>query len=321
MTLVDIKDEIISGLATLAPKVDPNKASIEIEPVSIEISNFLAEPAGLELIEFVGEILDEGKSSILIPNKFPEREDLKHLIQSAYSQNSKKNLRILLEIFHFFWVKHSDIDPKNLFQILKKMERSKAIVSKKSTLKICCDCKSDNPDISKNFCCNSNAQNILEIVEGSFHEKVKQTLQYNQHLEIYIKNCLIASGIETIGWENDRYGKNICTSIIYQVDGEPVEVDVIGISSPLTVLLIEVKTSKNITMTEIRKTENKFEGIIKKINKITHRELPFLKIFITSGKFDPNLSIDGYKRKMWDFIDRDKIIRINDEFRRINKSI
>ncbi|MFA5295451.1 MAG: hypothetical protein WC382_08055 [Methanoregulaceae archaeon] len=321
MTLVDIKDEIISGLATLAPKVDPNKASLEMDPVSIEISNFLADPAGLELVEFMGEILDEGKSSILIPNKFPERKELERLIQSAYSQNSKKNLRILLEIFYFFWEKYPDIDPRILFQSLKKVERSSAIFLKKSTLKICCDCKSDNPEVSKNTCCNENAQNILEIVEGFFHEKVKQTLQYNQYLEIYIKNCLVASGIGTIGWGKESYGKNICTSSIYRVDGEPVEIDLIGISTPFTVLLIEVKTSKNITMTEIRKTENKFEGIIKKINKFTNRELPFLKIFITTGKFDPNLSIDGYKRKSWDFINRVKIMRINDELKRLIESI
>ena len=102
-------------------------------------------------------------------------------------------------------------------------------------------------------------------------------------MEIYVKNQLNKSGIKTVGWEKERYGKEICTSVTYHCDGEPIEMDTIGISTPLAVLLIEVKTAKNTSMNEIRKTENKFESIISKINKISNRTIPFLKIFVRAA--------------------------------------
>jgi hypothetical protein len=318
MTITNISDEIISALSTLAPSVDPTKATLEIDPLSIEFSNFLAEPSGLELIEFIQEKTNDGKPSILIPNKCPDRKEIERMIYSMYTQKNKEKLFFLLDIYHFFWIKHEDIETSILFGSLKKIEQSKAIISKRSVLKICSECTSNT---NANSCCKSTDQNILEITDCSLHENVGAIIRFNQHMEIYVKSQLNKIGIKTIGWDKKRYGKDICTSVTYQIDGEPIEVDTIGISTPLAVLLIEVKTSKNTSMNEIRKTENKFEAIIKKINNISNRTIPFLKIFITSGEFDSNLSIDAYRRKNWDFIDRSKIMKISDDFERLKKSV
>jgi len=318
MTITDISDEIISALLTLAPSIDPTKAVLEIDPVSIEFANILAEPSGLSVIEFIQDNFKDGKISILIPNKCPNKKEIERMIYSLHSQGKKEKLSFLLDVYNFFWVMHSDIETSMLFDCLEKIEKSKAIISKKTVLSICSECISDT---NANPCCVSIDQNIFEINDCSIHENIGAILRYNHHLEIYVKSQLNKIGIKTIGWEKERFGREICTSVTYQIDGEPVEVDTIGISTPLAVLLIEVKTAKNTSMNEIRKTENKFESLISRINKISNRTIPFLKIFITSGDFDPNLPLKAYHRKDWDFIDRSMIAKINEEFVKIKKSL
>lgn len=321
MTLTDFRSEIISGFSTLDPKVDPTKAVLEIDSISNELGNLLAEPFGQEVLDFITEDLIKNKAPFFMPEDFPDKKEVENLIEFFYDKKDQKNLEILLCIYHQFWQKMDIITPEQFFEGLKKFGTSNAITSKKTVLKICCNCHSEDLETSVKNCCKSQ-QNIFEVTELFLHEKVRSTLQYNQHLEIYVKNRMNKLGIETIGWEKDRYGREICTSITYRIDGEPVEIDVICITKPLAILLVEVKTSNNIPMSEIRKTRDKFEGLISKIKKMyTNREFTFLKIFITTGQFDPNLSLDAYKRKGWDFIDREKISEIDIEFKRIVNSL
>jgi len=321
MTLTDFRDEIISGFSTLAPKVDPEKATLEIDPISNDIANILSEPLGLAVIEFIGEDLIKNKEPFLLTECLPDMKEVERLAAYFYERNDLKNLKIILHIYKDFWQKNDSQYHQSFFDGLKKFGRSKGIIAKNIVLKICCNCHSEKPEESSNECCKSQ-QNILEIYELSLHEKVESTLRYNQHLEIYVKNCLNRLGIETIGWEKEKYGREICTSIIYQIEGEPIEIDTIGITKPLAILLIEAKTSKNISMNEIRKTDNKFEKIITKISTvITNHKFTFLKIFITSGKFDPNLSVGAYNRQGWVFIDRKKINKIDDEFKLVQNSL
>lgn len=321
MMLTDFKSEIISGFSTLAPKVDPTKAILELDPISIEVANLLADPSGLAVIDFINEDLITNKAPFLLTDVLPDKKEVERLVEYFYDKTDKKNLDLMLHFYHQFWQKTEAVTPEQFFEGLQKFGMSKAIFSKKTVLKICCNCYSEESGVSPNDCCKS-PQNILEVSELSLHEIVESTLRYNQHLEIYVKNRLNKLGIETIGWEKDRYGREICTSITYQIDGEPVEIDAIGITKPLGILLIEVKTSNNIPMSEIRKTRDKFDGLISKMSKIiTNHNFTFLKIFVTTGRFDTNLSLDAYKRQGWDFIDREKIVEIDKEFKRIQNSL
>jgi len=321
MTLTDFRDEIISGFLTLAPKVDPAKAALEIDPISNDVANILGEPSGLDVIEFIGEELIKNRVPFYLTEVLPDRKEIEGLAKKFYDRDDQKNLKIILHIFDEFWQKSKSTTPEHFFNGLKKFGMSKGIVTKNSILKICCNCHSENPVASSNDCCKSR-QNVLEVFELSLHEKVESTLRYNQHLEIYVKNHLNKLGIDTIGWKKNQYGRDICTSITYQIDGEPVEIDTIGITKPLAILLIEAKTSKNISMSEIRKTSNKFDRIITKISTIiTNHKFTFLKIFVTSGNFDPNLSLSGYQRQGWVFIDKEKIAKIDGEFKTIQNSL
>jgi len=321
MTLTDFRSEIVSGFSTLAPKVDPNKADIELDPVSADVANLLAEPSGLVVIDFINEDLIRNKESFFLTDTLPDKNEVNRLIEHFFDHDDQKNLKIVLRIYDEFWQKSNSTTPEQFFEGLKKFGASKGIISKKTVLKICCNCFSNLSEVSSNDCCKSQ-QNFFEVSEFILHERVESVLRYNQHLEIYVKNHLNKLGIDTIGWERERYRREICTSIIYQIDGEPVEMDVIGITNPLAILLIETKTSKNISMSEIRKTGNKFDGIISKIgNIITNHKFKFLKIFVTTGKFDPNLSIRGYHQQGWAFIDGEKIDQIDDELKKIQSSI
>jgi hypothetical protein len=321
MTLTDFRSEIISGFSTLDPKVDPTKAAIELDPISADVANLLAEPSGLVVIDFINEDLIRNKVPFFLTDSLPDKNEVDKIVEYFFDIDDQKNLKIILRIYDEFWQKSKSTTPDQFFEGLKKFGASKGIISKKTVLKICCNCFSDTLETSPNDCCKSQ-QNILEVSELILHEKVESVLRYNQHLEIYVKNHLNKLGIETIGWEKDRYGREICTSIIYQIDGEPVEIDAIGITKPLAILLIETKTSKNISMSEIRKTGNKFDGIISKIGKIiTNHKFTFLKIFVTTGTFDPNLSISGYHRQGWVFVDGVKIDHIDDEFEKIQNSL
>ncbi len=84
----------------------------------------------------------------------------------------------------------------------------------------------------------------FEVYELSIDDMVKAVLQYNQHLEIYVKNRLQKNGISCIGWAEKPFNKDVCTSITYQIDGEPVEIDNIGVTTLLRYYSLKRKPQK-----------------------------------------------------------------------------
>ena len=129
------------------------------------------------------------------------------------------------------------------------------------------------------------------------------------------------SGIEPIGWNIDGNGEKVYTSIEYQVEGERIDIDVLGISQPIAILLCEAKTTKKVIMNDIRRVENIFDRSIMKIKELTGRAVQYLKFFIITGEFDRNIPKGAYKRKMWELIDRNKISNLTEEFSRIQSEI
>jgi hypothetical protein len=167
-----------------------------------------------------------------------------------------------------------------------------------------------------------NREGIKKFGEKiSITESAKSVLKYGQYLEIYVKECMDKSGVDPIGWNSEGDGKKVYTSINYQVGGETIDIDVLGISKPLAVLVCEAKTSVKITMNDIRRVEDIFNRLVSKIKDHTGKEVEHLKLFIITGEFDENLSINALKRRSWELIDRSKIADLTGEFRRIQSEL
>jgi len=154
-----------------------------------------------------------------------------------------------------------------IFEKLKKLEEPNAISSREKILSICLDCYSI---YSKEYvnCDECDSTNILEIYELILSEPAKSVLKDGQYLEIYVRECMHKSGIEPVGWNIDENNKKVYTSIKYQVEGEEMEIDVLGISQPIAVLICEAKTSKKITLNEIRRVEDLFNKLSRKIDDL-----------------------------------------------------
>jgi hypothetical protein len=228
-------------------------------------------------------------------------------------------LNLLLNVYHQLWI-NKNIEPKEFFKALKNLERSKAVKSNRIAI-ICLDCYSTFKNEGVNKCSNCGSNDLLEIFELSITESAKSVLKYGQYLEIYVKDCMGKSGVEHIGWNSGGDGKKVYTSIKYQVGGEAIDIDVLGISKPIAVLVCEAKTSAKITMNDIRRVEDISDRFVSKIKDLTGKEVQHLKLFIITGEFDENLSINALKRRSWELIDRSKISDLTEEFRRIRGEI
>ncbi len=163
MTLEDLKSEIISSFSTLAPKIDPNKAMLEFNPIAHEVAELLGDPLGLSVIEYINEEFINHRSPFLLTDFFPDKCDIERLIEHFWDKNNLKNLKILLHLYSQFWEKSGSENDKPFFDELTKFGTSKAIISKKSVLKVCSSCYSEISDININPCCQS-FQNILRYM-------------------------------------------------------------------------------------------------------------------------------------------------------------
>jgi len=74
-------------------------------------------------------------------------------------------------------------------------------------------------------------------------------------------------------------------------------------------------------MNDIRRVGDIFNRLVSKIKDHTGKEVEHLKLFIITGEFDENLSINALKRRSWELIDRSKIADLTEEFRRIQSEI
>lgn len=316
-----IKEEIINALEALAPQIDRDRALLELNGSAMAISHILAEPKGLDLIEYICEELRYGQLPIYTTNIFLEKSQIDQLIEYLYKHSEQEILDTLLLWYHQLWTYTQEDNPKEIFEVLKKLEKSKAVGSNRIVSTICLDCYSVVSENHDRKCGNCSSENIVEIHELFLSEEAKSVLKNGQYLEIYVKECMERSGIEPIGWNNEGDGKKVYTSIKYQVEGEYIDVDVLGISHPVAILLCEVKTSKKITMNEMRRVENLFDRLIKEIDHLTSKNIKHLKLFVITGEFDSNISVGAYKRKGWELMDRSKISNLLQEFRRIQNEI
>jgi len=316
-----IKEEIINALEALAPQIDKNKALLELKKSAVAISHILAKSKGLDLIEYICEELRYGQLPIYTASRFLEKPQIDELIEYLYKHSEQETLDTLLLWYHQLWIYTQEVNPKEIFEVLKKLEKSKAVNSNRITSTICLDCHSVVPESHDRKCGNCGSDNIVEIHELFLSEPAKSVLKNGQYLEIYVKECMEKSGIEPIGWNSEDDGKRVYTSIKYQVEGEYIDVDALGISQPVSLILCETKTSKRINMNEIRRVENLFNRLSRRINELTNKDIPCLKLFITTGEFDNNVPVSSYQRKGWELIDRSKIPNLVEELRRFVNEI
>lgn len=314
-----IKEEIMEALEALNPQIDRGKAVLELAESASAIASLLKEPMGLSLVEYISKDLKYGKYPIYSMNKILDKQEFDRMIEHYFHNQAQTILDILLKLYHQLWIDQK-VEPKKKIEGLKNLERSKAVTSNKIAF-ICLDCYSTftNEEVSKCRECGSN--NLLEIFEVSIAESARSVLKNGQYLEIYVKECMDKSGIKPIGWDSEGNGKKVYTSIKYQVGGETIDVDVLGISQPIAVLVCEAKTSAKITMNDIRRVEDILDRFVSKIKDLTGKEVQHLKLFIITGEFDENLSINALKRRSWELIDRSKISDLTEEFRRIRSEI
>ncbi|MEX2703672.1 MAG: hypothetical protein Q6352_000140 [Candidatus Freyrarchaeum guaymaensis] len=315
-----IKEEIINVLKALAPQIDKSKAKLELDTSAVSISRLLMESKGLELIEYICENLEYGELPIYSMNKFLEKPEFDKLIEQFYINEKQRILDVLLLLYHQIWVNKQGEESRQIFETLKKLEESKAISSKEKILRICLDCYSTYSEEHAN-CDECGSTNILEISELILSEPAKSVLQNGQYLEIYVRECMHKSGIEPVGWNIDESNKKVYTSIKYQVEGEEIEIDVLGISQPIAVLICEAKTSKKITLNEIRRVEDLFNKLSRKIGDLIGRKLQYFKLFIITGEFDRNIPTRAYRRERWELIHKHKISNLTEEFKRIKSEI
>lgn len=314
-----IKEEIIEALEALDPQIDRGKALLEVDESASAIAHLLKEPMGLSLVEYISKDLKYGKYPIYSMNKFLDKTKFDGIIEHYFHNEVQTILNPLLILYHQLWI-NQKAEPKKFFDALKNLERSKAVTSNRIAI-ICLDCFSTFKDEGVNKCSNCGSNDLLEFFEMSITESARRVLKNGQYLEIYVKECMHESGIVPIGWSGDHNGEKVYTSINYQVEGEPIDIDVLGISQPIAVLLCEAKTSEKITMNEIRRVENLFDRLIRRINDLTGKRIQYLKLFVITGEFDRNVSVGAYRRKGWELIDRSKIPTLAEEFRRIQSEI
>jgi hypothetical protein len=310
-----IKDEIPEILSELKPKYDKTKASFEHDKSAKAFSLVLGEEKGVELIEYISEELNKGKMPLYSFDRFIGRSEFQRLIETFYKGKNDDVLNILLLLYHQLWLDDED-GAKATFRLLTKLRSSPAVAMVEPVLCICLECHAFSTTDEGDRCNECGVDNLVNIYIVQLSDSAKAVLKNGQFLEIYAKHCLNKSGIELIGWEDDKK-RSICTSITYQIEGEDIDVDVHGITDPVGLLLCECKTSKKIKMTELRIIEDVYRRLTDKITNLLGRKISFPKVFVITGEFDRNIPISAYKRKEWELLDGSKIQNLSNEINRI----
>lgn len=305
---MSLTSDLQDALAALKPYIDSTKALWEIDNAAKSISNILSDPYGMFWLEYISKVLDCGKSPLYSSDKYLQKSRLDALIESLYKSKQRDPLKIVLAFYHQLYGESggADDDPSAKFSTLKKIETLPAIKSKAVVAGLCLKCcvASVEPLM---VCPACNSNETLNITKIFFLPQIKTVLGNGQYLEIYVKHCLQETGVELIGYPIGQKDKKAFTNVRYQVDGDTIEVDVHGITSPLTLLLCEAKTSVKIPSNELRRIEGLYDRLVDKINTLSGRKFTVLKLFIITGEFDGNISQNAYKRKGWELIDRTNI--------------
>jgi len=321
---MELKRQIIEALEALAPFVDSSKGLLEYESSAVAISMILSKPYGINLTEYISDTLQCGKKPLFSINEFVEKNEIDKFVLHCYKENKKDVLKVLLPLYAQLWLfcDKEQINTRAYFEALRNLENSKAVKSKKFQLSICLKCYSTESDQNQQSCRRCSKGKLLQIFKLSLSQRAREALRNNQHLEIYVKECLRDSGVELIGWNIPGHNKKAYTSIRYQVEGINVEPDVHGFSKPLALLLCEVKTAKKITINDIKLLDSGYDNLMKQLNAyLGNKQLKCLKVFIITGKFDENIPFRPYIKKDWIFWDRSKILNLTEEFREIVKQI
>ncbi|GIK36912.1 MAG: hypothetical protein BroJett011_07450 [Chloroflexota bacterium] len=314
-----MKEELLKAFGALAPKVYDSKISLENDKAAIAISSLLSEPQGLILVEYLSNELEHGKKPIYLASEFLSNEALSRLIEKFYRVREQESLQILLAYYNQIWVQGLD-NPSGSYETLRKLAKSAATNSATVILKLCLDCALvlDNSLTECNGC---SGKNLLEISQLTLAEQARAALRQGQFLEIYVKECLVQSGVELIGYQSSNRSPKGYIGVEYRVHGEPVEIDVHGIVQPLTILLSEVKTAQKITINDLRRVDSVFQGLAERVNKSSQLDIPCLKLFIITGEFDQNIPRKAYTRKSWELIDRTMIPGLAEELKRIQQEL
>ncbi|MDY6965566.1 MAG: hypothetical protein SVM80_06285 [Halobacteriota archaeon] len=310
-----LKEEIPGILSELKPNHDKTKAILEHNKSAKAFSLILGEEKGVELIEYISEELNKGKMPLYSLNRFIGRSEFQRLIETFYNEKNDDVLNILLPAYHQLWLDDED-SAKAIFELLKKLETSPARRTVEFVLCVCLECHTFSTTNEGDMCNGCGVDNLMRIYAVQLSDSAKDVLKNGQFLEIYAKHCLKKSGIELIGWDNDKK-HSICTSISYQIEGEDIEIDVHGITDPIGLLLCECKTSNKITMNELRRVESIYNRLTNKIADLLGRTISYPKVFVITGGFDSNIPIGSYRRKEWILLDRSKIQNLSDEFNKI----
>lgn len=317
---MSLKSELIDALEMLKPYIDPTKGQLEFDDAAKSISQFLSCPEGLYWLEYIIAKLDCGKLPLYAANKSVPQNKLDSLAENLYKQNRFEALKFLLLYYHQFLEHEETFDISKMFSALKKLTNSAAVQSQTVVASFCLQCSYASINQFQ-ICPQCSEDDVLNIVEILFPPQVKTILKNGQYLEMYVKHCFQESGVELIGYPINQKGTKAFTNVRYQVDGDPMEVDIHGIASPLTLLLCEVKTVAKIASNELRRVDGLYDHLIEKINTVSSRKFSVLKVFIITGEFDTNISESAYKRKNWELIDRTKIQTLTDVLKDIQKGL
>jgi hypothetical protein len=318
-----LAEEIISILEDLNPQIDESKARNELDPSATAISMLVKDQTGLSLIEYITDELENGRLPIYTFDKLPSTKEMKGKIAHFYfNEPEAEILNILLMLYHQFWYYNDESTRVKFFKKVEELRQSVITKADNSVYNICNNCTWFEQN-SGESCKNCEKKDLLKIREIKLTDTTRKVLKNDQFLEIYVKECMRESGIQPIGWKLGDH--KVYTSIKYHFMGEEIEIDAHGIPNNKTLMICEAKTSKKITINEMRRIENIFDKLGDRINEYRSDKfkIKLSKVFIITGEFDQNIlkAIGAYKMRGWDLIGRDKISNLALEFDRIKQEL
>lgn len=314
------KENILQAFAELSPKFDLSKAQIENDKGAIALSTLLSKRCGLALVEYIAKELDGGKKPLFFTNNTVNNSTLTGLIEKFYSLDKSDVYTPLIHIFNLFDSGKIESSREEIHEAISSLAKTDAIEDKETVFRMCQQCHGALEEATAS-CPSCGCCEYFEIDKLKLSDGAKKAIKDNQFLEIYAKICMQNAGIELIGWPFGKNGEKAYTSIRYQVDGDNPELDVHGIAKPLGIIFCEAKTVPNITQNELRKVENTYDTMQKRINALTKSENKYVRIFITTGRFDGNISLISYQSRSWVFIEREQISNLENEFIKVRESL
>lgn len=315
-----LKEDIVKALEALNPKTEPTRAKLENDPSARSISLLLKSSAGLCLLEHIIQRVEGGKEGIISMDKWVEKEQLIDVIEFQYCHNNIEEMNTLLQAYYGIWIAQGGDDAgKNGFEAVLALADSSAVENVELLFTICVDCKTKLSGKDAE-CPSCRGKNLISISELSLQESAVAVLINRQFLELYVKECMADAGIDVVAW-HDSSCVDTSISVGYQVEGEMVEPDVIGITKPTGILVCEAKTSKRIKPNDIRKISEPLRRLAEKVREYTGKELSQRFLLVTTGYFDKNVRPASMVRKGWELIDRSGIQTLKDELVRIQREL